>query len=85
MSELTDESVRPERNSHSSLIVILFMIGALVFYVVSPVLVLMIFQGQPPESVATVMAIVFAPLQWLYDNVEMVERFYDFLFMLFSI
>lgn len=91
--EVSDDIVDKPRGGRGGCVVgCLF--GVLVLYVLSPPLVLLaavaaIEAGWGPaeaieEATVSVTTVVYAPLQWLYDNVEPVKKFYDWYQSLFE-
>lgn len=53
--------------------------GFVTFYVLSPVLVRLIFRNGVPDGLLPVMGVVYAPLQFLFENVSWFRQFYDWL------
>lgn len=87
MNSLDDAPPEKRDSSKQGMIVVTVMIIGLIFYVFSPLFLALIMPSGPPASGPRrqVLEIYFAPLIWLHENVEIVQRFYDFLFSLFNL
>jgi len=76
------DDVPPEKRDslNSGAIVALLVIFGLILYVLSPVIIALNYpSGSPPKPLRQILKTFFTPLKWLYENVEIVRSFYDFM------
>src|SRR6266852_5077671 len=80
MEEASTKTAAGEREGHRSWgLLFLGVAFLLVLYVLSPGLVGKLARGRPGPP-PRVVAVLYAPLQLLYQNSPMVKRFYDWYF-----
>ena len=60
------------------------LMGGVLFYVLSPG-VLRILDTKIPEVLYPVIGVIYMPLEWLYNNVELIQAAYDWYFSWFNL
>lgn len=81
MNEPAYEPHVEEYRSSLGVYVVFFLIGSLLLYIVSPAFLPRMFPS-PSPGMREFIETFFFPLRWLYENVEVVHAFYDFLFQI---
>lgn len=81
MNSAADATAEKRDSSKRGTIVALVVIFGLIFYLLSPVIVMFKYpMGLPSGPTEEVLRTFFLPLKWLCDHVEIVRSFYEFIF-----